>query len=75
MYKVLGFEKVDYVSKKGNHVKGHKLYLGYEGEKINGIGVRDVYLSANVDYLPTLDDVINIYYNQFNQVSLVTILE
>lgn len=73
MYKVLGFEPVDYVSKKGNRVKGHKLYLSYEGEKIHGVGVRDVYLSSNVDYIPCLNDEINIYYNQFNQVSLVTI--
>ena len=55
MYKVLGFEKVDYVSKKGKAVKGHKLYLGFEGEKINGIGVRDVYLSSSVDYVPFLN--------------------
>lgn len=74
MYRVLGFERVDYVSKKGNHVKGHKLYLCFESDKIEGFGALECYISHSIDYIPVLDQLIDIYYNRFGQVSKISII-
>lgn len=75
MNTVIGFEKVDYVSKKGNRVKGHKVFTTYESNNITGVGVSEIYISNSVDYIPTLNDVIEVYYNRFGQVSKVAIGE
>jgi len=75
MSTVIGFEKVDYVSKKGNHVKGHKVYTTYESNNITGVGVNEVYIGHSVDYIPTLNDRIEVFYNRFGQVAKVSIVE
>lgn len=79
MYKVLGIEIVDYVSKKtGNRVKGTKLHCVSDLEKDNLIGneVESFYIS---EVIPLTDiDVgctVNFFFNRFGSVSDVRVVD
>lgn len=72
MYKVIGFKKVDYVSKKdGQPRKGYEIYVEETtpGERVEGIEVHEFYLNAyNSAYVPRLGDTVKPSYNRYGRV-------
>ena len=74
--KVLGIEKLDYVSKQTNkQVKGTKLYLCWGHEKTEGYRVGEVFVPESVDCNVKLGNEIDLLYNQYHKVAKVTVLE
>lgn len=75
MYKVVGIEIVDYVSKKtGNRVKGTKLHCLSDVQKDNLLGnqVESMYIPESIP-LTGIDVGSNVdfYFNRFGSVSAV----
>lgn len=77
MKKVIGKEKVDYVSKKtGEPVKGMTLYLSYSDDRIVGVGSEKAFVSEKSEGFTVACDVslgqdVNVYYNRFGSVEAV----
>lgn len=76
MFKVVGIEKLDYVSKKTNkRVIATNLYCISDdiAENLSGVKTEKFYCSANAD-LPaglSLNDSIKVYFNEFKGVAAV----
>lgn len=76
MYKIVGIESVNYVSKKtGRPVVGSKLYLITDDVKQNLVGhsTTEIFVSAQIQGLPvlTVNDNVQIYFNQFGSVQSI----
>lgn len=76
MYKILGIENVDYVSKKtGNRVTGLRLHTvdGHEFDNTKGNRVLSVFVSTNIVNVSDIavGDDVEIYYNRFGGVDEV----
>lgn len=76
MYKIVGIESVNYVSKKtGRPVVGSKLYLITDDVKQNLVGhsTTEIFVSAQIQGIPVLavNDSVNIFFNQFGSVQAV----
>lgn len=76
MYKIVGIESVNYVSKKtGRPVVGSKLYLITDDVKQNLVGhsTTEIFFSAQIQGIPVLavNDSVNIFFNQFGSVQAV----
>ena len=70
---VIGIEKVDYVSKKGNPVKGVKLHMCYQSDKVQGMAAMSEFISERILCDVKVGDEIKLFYNKFGQVSEVFI--
>lgn len=74
MFKVCGFKKVDYVSKKDNLPrKGYEVYLvdanPHERSNIEGAQTAVVWLNAAYSaYAPVIGDSVRLSYNRFGRV-------
>lgn len=76
MYKVVGIESINYVSRKTNRpVVGSKLYLITDDVKTNLIGhsTTEIFVSSQVLGVPVLqvNDTVKIYFNQYGSVQSV----
>lgn len=76
MYKIVGIENVNYVSKKsGQPVVGMKLYLITDEAKNNLVGnsTTDLFVSAQVQGIPVLapGDKVNLSFNQYGKVQAI----
>lgn len=76
MYKIVGIESVNYVSKKtGRPVVGSKLYLITDDVKQNLVGhsTTEIFVSAQIQGLPVLsvNDNVQIYFNQLGTVQSI----
>lgn len=72
-FDVVGFQKIDYVSKRTNRpVNGYKLFLCYEDSRITGFGCIDVFVNVDrINREPTVNDICQVYYNRFGSVESV----
>ena len=79
MYRVVGIKDVNFKAKDGTEVKGLKLFVTYDDEKVEGVGTDSFFLSDNrqteFGYLPILDDEIEIRYNRFGSIAGVDVLK
>lgn len=80
MYKVVGIESINYVSRKTNRpVVGSKLYLITDDVKTNltGHSTTEIFVSSQVLGVPVLhvNDTVNIYFNQYGSVQSVEKLD
>lgn len=76
MYKIVGIESVNYVSKKtGRSVVGSKLYLITDDVKQNLVGhsTTEIFVSSQIQGIPVLsvNDNVQIFFNQFGSVQAV----
>lgn len=76
MYKIVGIESVNYVSKKtGRPVVGSKLYLITDDVKQNLVGhsTTEIFVSGQIQGIPVLavNDNVNIFFNQFGSVQSI----
>lgn len=73
MYEIIGKKNVDYFSKRaGKQVTGVTLYLTFADENIEGLGVKEVFISSKVGYQYTdfaVGSVVKIYYNEFGGIA------
>ena len=76
--KVIGKQKVDYVSRKtGKHVEGLNLHTYFQDRSTEGFAVKSFYLPKD---FPNLDKVkvnldYEIYFNQYGGVDFLAICE
>lgn len=76
--KVIGIQKIDYVSKKTNrHVVGINLHVCYSDTRTEGYSVDKFYLPAD---FPNVQKVkvnheIEVYFNQFGKVDFLASCE
>lgn len=70
---VIGLERVDYISKNGNKIKGVKLHMCYESEKVNGSAVMSEFVPERVDCNVEIGDKVELFYNKYGQVNKVFI--
>lgn len=76
-YEVIGFERIDYTSKKtGKPVLGYRLYMSFQGKSISGVGCQSEFVSeADLgSYVPAIGDVIRLFYNRWGRVVGVDIV-
>lgn len=75
MYEIVGFKKVDYVSKKtGRQVSGFTLFVETERRDVTGLACEEVYVSVErISAVPQLGDLCEVYYNRFGSVESVII--
>lgn len=67
---ILGFEKVDYISKKTNkQVLGTRLHMSYTSDKIDGQGVESVFVSNLLCEGLSIGDEIELLYNKYGNVA------
>ena len=72
--KVVGIEKVDYVSKKtGKAVKGIKLHMLDKSDNVMGYVASQEFLSEKVECDVKINDEVQLFYNKFGQVSSVVV--
>lgn len=72
--KVVGVEKVDYVSKKtGKAVKGIKLHMLDTSDNVHGYVALQEFLSEKVDCNVKVNDQVQLFYNKFGQVTQVVV--
>lgn len=73
MYKVIGYQKVNYTNKAGNLVKGTRLYVVEDTprEGLTGYATESLWLRETIDYVPRLDENVRVYYNKFGGVDSV----
>ena len=75
--KVIGRKKVSFKAKENNQqIEGLSLFCAYPITKDgDGVGVEKIFLSANklsqLDFMPELDDEINVQYNRFGKVDTI----
>jgi hypothetical protein len=70
-YEVIGFERVDYTSKKtGKPVLGYRLYMSFDRQTISGVGCQSEFVSDSDlgSYTPTIGDLIRLFYNRWGRV-------
>lgn len=75
--KVIGRRKVSFKAQDGSQIEGLSLFCAYPITKDgDGVGVEKIFLSANklsqLDFMPELDDEINVQYNRFGKVDTIT---
>ena len=76
-FKILGIEKLDYISKRtGRPVRGTNLYCqDLEKQIDSGIVTEKLYVKEVIDCSSLqLDDCINVYYNQYGNVDDVRLM-
>lgn len=76
MYRIVGIESVNYVSKKtGRSVVGSRLYLMTDDVKQNLVGhsTTEIFVSAQIQGIPVLsvNDDVKIFFNQFGSVQAI----
>lgn len=75
MYKIMGIEKVDYVSKKTNRqVKGYKLHMCYEDERTEGLAVISEFVGEEYGKDIKVSNKVELFYNKYGQVNKVAIV-
>lgn len=76
MYQVIGFQKRHLTFKDGNSVDGYYLYLTQQREGVQGYLTESVFISdaklSAAGYTPGLSDRINIYYNRYGKVEMIS---
>lgn len=72
MFTVIGFKKVDYISKKdGQPKKGYEVYVesNTPHPSVEGVEVHEFYINAfNSGYVPCVGDKVKPSYNRFGRV-------
>lgn len=75
MYKILGIENVDYVSKKtNNRVKGYKLHMCYEKNNCEGVAVLEEFVNEDIGKDIKVSNKIELFYNKYGQVNKIAIV-
>lgn len=77
-YEVVGYQIVDYVSKKTNQpVRGTTLFLTYEDNAINGYGTESVYVSDRVrdGQIFRVGDSVNLIYEKGGRLDAIIVKE
>lgn len=73
MYKLIGIREVDFKGSDGKQIEGFNLWLSYEDEHIDGVGVEKVFIpkSRVVEFtcMPDLGDEVEIRYNRYGKVA------
>ena len=76
--KVLGIQKVSYVSKQNKQVEGTSLHVCYPDDNVEGMAVDKIYISksTNINNLPLvkLNAEIDLRYNKYGKIESIEIL-
>ena len=75
--KVVGIEKVDYVSKKtGKSVRGKKLHmcLKTENENVKGYQVESAFIPEVVECNVKVGDEVKLFYNKYGSVDAISVV-
>lgn len=63
-YTIVGIKHVEYTNKKGNLVQGIEAHLTYEKDNVEGVCVKNAWISKNVATGLVLGDVIRLAYEE-----------
>ena len=73
MFQVIGIEKIDFKTRDGDVIRGHRLHLAFEKKDIEGLAVENVFVkeSISLDDIQVGDNVL-LFYNKYGKVADVT---
>lgn len=69
MKKVVGIEFVDYINKKGHHIDGYILHYVEDSAEVVGVRANNAFFRGTPEV--QLEDVVNIFYNEYKKPVLV----
>lgn len=78
--KVIGFRRVDFAGTDGKQVTGYTVFCAFPIRSDSGVGtgVDKIFLSdrklAECQYMPALDDEINVSYNRYGKVDYIALV-
>lgn len=78
--KVIGFRRVDFAGTDGKQITGYSVFCAFpiRSDSGAGMGVDKIFLSdrklAECQYMPSLDDEVNVSYNRFGKVDSVALV-
>lgn len=74
-FTIVGIKAVDFDTKEGQHMKGVKLFVTGEDDKVEGLMTDSFFLSyekfSNLDQYHVGDEIV-IYYNRYGKVDSLT---
>lgn len=74
--KIVGIRRVDMKTKDGQDVRGYKFFVEYEDPNISGVGTDSFFLSDAklTGSVPSIGDIVYLYYNRYGRVERVDIV-
>lgn len=72
VYTCVGTRNVDFKGSDGNQVSGVQLFLTFEADNIDGVGVEKVFVASNrlmkLSYIPQIGSQCELFYNKYGKV-------
>ena len=71
VYEIIGVRHAEYNRKSDNaHVNAYEVHMTYEDKHVDGLAVLNVFVSVDYlgSYVPSVGDVVNVFYNRWGRV-------